>query len=121
DLEEMHGLRLRVIVFAVLNAAPRPHELDFTGPNHAAAARAVFVLEGSLENVRQDFHVPMAVRAEALSGLDPVVVQHAQRAKAHVTGVVIVAERERVPAVEPAPLSLSSLCRASNVKHCHSS
>jgi hypothetical protein len=79
--------------------------------------RAVLVLERALEDVGEDLHVAVAVRAEARSRLDPVVVDHAQAAKAHVARVVVLAERERVPAVEPAPVGPAAVLRASNRDH----
>jgi hypothetical protein len=59
----------------------------------------------------------VAVRAEALSGLDPVIVQHAQGAEAHVVGIMVIAEGERVPAVEPSPLGVPPLLGAPNLDH----
>ena len=50
-----------------------------------------------------------AVRAEALPGRDAVVVDDAQGAEAHVRGVVVVGERERVVRVEPAVVGVAAL------------
>jgi hypothetical protein len=38
---------------------------------------------------------------KALAGRDTVLVDHTESAKTHEAGVVMLAERERVPAVEP--------------------
>ena len=51
----------------------------------------------------------VAVRAEALARLHAVFVDHAQRPEAHVARVVIVGERERVAAVEPAELGAAAV------------
>ena len=40
---------------------------------------------------------------------DAVLVDHAQRAEAHVRGVVVVGERERVVRVEPAVVGVAAL------------
>jgi hypothetical protein len=41
------------------------------------------------------------MRAKPLARCDTVLVDHTERAKTHEAGVVVLAERERVPAVEP--------------------
>ena len=56
----------------------------------------------SLENIRDDLHVAMAMRAETAAGLDAVVVNHAQRAEAHEVRVMKLIEGKRVTGVEPA-------------------
>src|SRR5690348_6716353 len=55
----------------------------------------------AVEDVGDDLHVAMRVRREALTRRHAVVVDHAQRAKAHVVRVAVFAEGKRVPAVEP--------------------
>ena len=87
------GSAFEWLYFAVLDARAGPHELDLPG-RITPRRPAVLVLERALENVGQDLHVAVSVRAEALAGLDPVVVQHAQGAEAHVVGIVVVAERK---------------------------
>src|SRR6266511_1532450 len=77
-LQEVHGLHIGVVVLAVLDARAGPHELDLPRPDHAAAARAVLVLEGAFQNVGQNLHVAVPVRSETPARLDTVVVQHAQ-------------------------------------------
>ena len=62
------------------------------------------MLECALEHVGDDLHVAVAVSGEALARRDAIVVDHAQRAEPHVRGIVILAERERVSAVEPVDL-----------------
>ena len=64
-------------------------------------------VERALEHVGDDLHVAVRVGAEALAGRDAVVVDHAQRAEAHVLGVVVVGEREGVVGVEPAVVGVA--------------
>src|SRR5262245_15614649 len=109
DLEEVHALGLRGVVLAVLDPRARAHALHVAGADHRAVAEAVAVLERALEDVGHDLHVAVAVRAEALPGLDAVLVDHAQRAEAHVARVVIVGEGEGVPALEPAVARVPAL------------
>jgi hypothetical protein len=49
------------------------------------------------------------VRAESLSGLHAILVDHAQGAKAHVRAVVIVGERERMERQQPAVVGAAAL------------
>src|SRR5262249_42185187 len=57
DLQEMHGLGARVVVLAVPDAGPRPHELHLARADDAPAPRAVLVAQRPLEDVREDLHV----------------------------------------------------------------
>src|SRR5262249_54639403 len=77
----------------------------------------VGVRQRPVEDVGDDLHVAVRVRAEAAAGGDAVVVEDAQAAEAHVLGVVVVGERERVPAVEPAEDCLSPPARGSDADH----
>ena len=52
--------------------------------------------------------------SEAAFGGDAVVIDHAQRAEAHVVGVVVLAEREGVAAVEPAELAVEAVIGAAD-------
>ena len=70
-----------------------------------------------LEDVRDDLHVPVAVRAETLPRLDPVLVDYPQHAEAHVPRVVVVVEREGVAGVEPAVLTVAPLAGGSDGDH----
>ena len=75
------------------------------------------MLERALEHVGDDLHVAVRVRAEAAAGRDAVVVDDAQRAEPHVRRVVVVAEGERVPAVEPTDARAPALGAATNLDH----
>jgi hypothetical protein len=59
-------------------------------------AHAVLVLEGALEDVGEDLHVAVRVGGEAAAGGDAVLVDDPELAEAHVVGIVVLAERERV-------------------------
>ena len=56
----------------------------------------------------------MAMHAEAHSGCDTVVVQHAQRAKIHSVFVVIPRETESVAALQPTMIGKAPAGRAVN-------
>jgi hypothetical protein len=116
DLEEVHRVGRRGVELAVGHAGARAHALHVARADDRAGAHRVAVLEPALEHIRDDLHVLVAVRAEALLGLHAVFVDHAQRAEAHVRRVVVVGERERVEAVEPAVLGVAARGGGS---HCH--
>src|SRR5262245_49499458 len=116
-LQEVHRLRARWIELAVLDARSRAHQLDVAGTDHRSVPHAVLVLERPVEDVREDLHVAVEVRAEPLSGLHAVIVEDAQRAKAHVPGIAVVGERERVAAVEPFDARVAAITCASDRDH----
>src|SRR6266576_2121695 len=88
DLQEVHRFCLRVIELTVADTGTRGHDLHVTRSDDRSGTDAVLV--------------PVSVGAEPLSRADSIFVDHPQRAKPNVLRVVIVAERERVPAIEPA-------------------
>src|ERR1051325_1580041 len=102
DLEEVHRLGARAIELAVHDPRAGAHALHFAAAQDALAARRVLVRERPFHHDRDDLHVLVPVRAEALPGRDGVFVDHAQRAEAHVRGVVVVGEGEGVARGEPA-------------------
>src|SRR5262249_18192994 len=57
------------------------------------------------------------MRREALAGLDAVVVDDAERAEAHVARVAVIAERKRMPAVEPVEARAPALAGAADGDH----
>ena len=70
------------------------------------------MLQSAVQNVRDDFHIGMGMRGETAAARDAVVVDHPQRAKAHVIAVDVATERKRVAAVKPAEISMSSVFRS---------
>src|SRR5262245_4321580 len=117
DLEEVHGLLPRGVELAVEHPRPRAHPLDLAGADDRSRPHAVLVLELSFEDVGDDLHVPVRMRPEPLSWLHPVVVDDAEDPEPHLLRVVIVTERKRVPAVEPAEIRSSSILRAPDRDH----
>src|SRR5262249_30985188 len=110
-------LLVGVIELAVADAGPGRHHLHVAGPDHRARADAVLVLECAIEDVGDDLHVAMAVGVEAAARLHAILVDDAQRAEAHVLGIVIMAEREAMAAVQPAVVGDAALAGASNSDH----
>jgi hypothetical protein len=117
DLEQVHPLARRRVELAVRDAGAGRHVLNLARADHRAVAHAVLVLERALEDPRQDLHVAVRVRAEALAGLHEVLVDHPQRAEAQVRGVEVVGEGEAVPALEPAVLRVPALAGGTDGQH----
>src|SRR5262249_57465033 len=97
----MDGLDRGRIELAVLDARAGAHDLHLARTDDGSGAEAVAVLELAVEDPGEDLHVAMAVSAEAAPGLDPVVVDHAERAESHVAGAPVVPPPKSVPAVPP--------------------
>src|SRR5271166_6488658 len=98
-----------MVELAVPNTGTGRHHLDVAGPDHRPGTEAVLVLESAFNDVGDDLHVPVPMRIEAGAGPYAVLVDHPQRPETHVLGVVIMAGREGVAAVEPAEIFGSSL------------
>ena len=52
-----------------------------------------------------------------MPGRDPVLVDDAQRAEAHVLGIVIVGERKAMEALQPAVIGVAALITAAKSHH----
>ena len=88
----------RRVELAVQHAAARAHALHVARRDDRAVAHAVLVRQLPVEHVGNDLHVAVAVRAEAHARLHAVLVDHAQRAEAHVRRIVVVGKRKAVDA-----------------------
>src|SRR3990172_2139686 len=106
-----------MIEFAVSDATARAHTLYFAGPYHRASTQAVLVFERTLQNVGNDFHIPVSVGGKALARRHRVFVDHAQDRKAHLTGVIIVSKGKRVVGVEPAVVEVSAILGLAQTDH----
>ena len=75
------------------------------------------MLQRAFENVRDDLHVGVRMRREAAAAGDAVVVDDAQRAKAHVLLVEVGAEGKAVAAVQPAEVGTAALLGSAKGQH----
>lgn len=114
DLQHVSGDVWGGIELAMEDAFAGAHELDLAGLEDAAVAEAVFVLEGTLDDVGEDFHVAVRVGGETAAGSDVVFVDDAKAAEAHVSGVVVVGEGEGVMGFEPAMVGVATFSRAAD-------
>src|SRR5262249_6916030 len=102
---------------AVGDAGSGAHALELAGPDHRASTHAVAMGQFALEHIGDDFHVPMRVGAEPLPTLDAILVDHTQRPEPHLPRIIVVGERERVPAVEPTVVGVSTIGGAPSRDH----
>src|ERR1700690_598297 len=75
------------------------------------------MLDRTIENPGEDFHVAMRMHSETLTGRDDVFIQNAQRAELHMLRVVILIERKCEMRVEPRKLVAPALFTGSNLNH----
>ena len=75
------------------------------------------MLQRPLQDVADDLHVPVTVGRKAAARLHAVLVDHAQGAKPHVAGVVVLAERKRVRGVEPVEVEMTAVGRGAPRDH----
>src|SRR4051812_14470156 len=97
----MHGIGLGRVELAVADAGAGAHALHLAWPDEGLGAGRILMRERAFEHIGDDLHVAMAVRREARPGNHAVLVDHAQGTEAHMRGIVIMAERKAVAAVEP--------------------
>lgn len=93
----------------MMDTRARAHALDVAHPDDRAGADGIAVFEFAVEDIGDDFHIPMPVRAEALAGPDAVLIDDPQRPETHMRRVVIIGERKTMPAVEPIESGMASL------------
>ena len=94
--------------------------LQLAGNQGPASSGAVLMLDGALENISKDLHVAVRMLAEARRGRDAVLVDDAQRAEAHVRGIVVLVKRKTEIGVEPAVVGMASLGGWPYRHHCNS-
>ena len=114
DVVSVHGghfgASLGAVELTVTDACAGAHALKLAGTNHTAAAGRVTMFERPLDDIRENLHIVVRVGAEPLSRRDEVFVDDAQAAEAHITRIVVTVEGERVMAVKPACLRLTTFC-----------
>ena len=92
----------------MLHAGTGGHVLKFARADDAAVAHRILVLDRAAQDVADDFHVAMRMRAEAHAGHHEVVVDDAQAAVTHPLRVIIIREAEGVITVQPAVIGVAA-------------
>src|SRR5688572_6118894 len=82
---------------------------SFDGPT---VAHAVLVLQLAVDDVAEDFRVAMRMLAKTFARFYHVIVDNAQGTETHVVRIEKIAERECMPAVQPAQLALAAFVRS---------
>ena len=95
----------------------RAHALHIARNDAGTVAHVVFVRQRAFEHVADDFHVAVAVGAEAAAGQYAVLVDHAQAAEAQVRGIVIIGEGKRVERLQPAVVGVAAVGALANFQH----
>src|SRR5438876_3936997 len=98
----MHSIFPRGIEFAVQYSAPGAYILQVASFDDPAVAHRVLVLQFAINDVAEDFRIPVRMLAKSPARLNYVVVDDPERSEAHVVGVEVVAKREAMPAMQPA-------------------
>src|ERR1700676_3414797 len=109
ELQQVHGIFLRSIVFGVAHSSPRTHPLNFARADDAYVAHVIAMFDGAFDDVSDDFHLTMRVKGKSAGGSHYVVVKNAQWSKTHVGRVVVMVEREMPVRVKPICFSVIAL------------
>ena len=117
DLVEVHRFLVGSVELAMRHAGARAHVLHVARTNDRAVTHAVFVGEGALENISDDFHILVRMSREAGTARDAVVVHHAQGAELHVFRVKIVGEGKGEAGVKPAVVGMAAVAAFANGDH----
>jgi hypothetical protein len=73
------------------------------------------MLQRTFEDIGDDLHVPVSVRLETSTRPNAILVDHAQDTEAHMLRIVILAEGEGMPAVEPTEVGYAACFGRTNV------
>src|SRR5262245_34133448 len=117
NLQEMYGLVLRGIVFAVADSRSGAHPLHVARSDHRARSCAVFMRHGALQHVGDDFHVAVRVSRESAARINSIFVNDSQSTKAHMLRIVVITERKGMTAIEPVPPRFTSFFGRSYFNH----
>src|SRR5579863_10247426 len=105
------------VELAVHNSRARRHGLDGVRPYDSPIAHVVLVREAAFENVSDDLHVAVGMRAESPAGSDAILVHDAQRAESHVRGIVVIPEGKSMPGFAPAVVPVAAFATVPDGDH----
>ena len=90
NLEQVGRLCFAGIKLAVSDSAASAHKLNLVRVENPTISHAVFVLQGTLNKIAEDLHVPVRVGAKTHARGDAILIDDAKGAESHVVGVVVV-------------------------------
>src|SRR4029077_12903811 len=105
------------IVFGVTYAGASAHHLHIARFGTALVAKTVLMGDRAFADIGDDFHVGMGMGGKAGVRRDLVVVPHAQRAVAHIGGIIVTGEREVVSGLQPAVIGAAEFVERSEIDH----
>ena len=111
DLEELEGVFV-AIVLGMSDARSGTYDLDIAGYDPTDVAYAIFVRDGALADVSDDFHVDMGVTAKAGAGRDLVVVPDHEGAECTVRGISVGRNDEVVARLQPSAIAVIDFAAA---------
>ncbi len=97
------------VVLRVTHAGSGAHNLELTRRDLLFVTHAVLVLNGTRQDIGQNFHIFMGMRTKPLTAVDNIFVNHPQCREAHKVGVVVIGKRKGVVAVQPAMISMTAI------------
>ena len=106
NLQELHRFFAAGVHLAVGNARTGAHHLQLARLEHLHVAHAVAVLQGSRKNERNDLHIVVGMRPEALARGHRIVVEHPEGPEVNPLGIVISGEAEGMVCPEPAVIGV---------------
>src|SRR5687768_1607940 len=93
------------------------HVLEVTWLDDAPIAHRILMFERPGEDITDDFHIAMRMRAKPAATGDFVIVDHPQRAETHPLRIIIVREGEGVVTIQPAMVGVASFVCFSDRHH----
>ena len=115
-LENLGGLGFHV-VFGVLDAGARAHDLYIPRFCPALVAQIVFMGDCTTSDIGDDFHVPMTMGREPALGRNGVIIPDPQWSDIHAVGVHVFGEAEMMFRIEPAMIGMAKGVEGANFNH----
>jgi hypothetical protein len=97
------------------------HDLDVAGNGSTDIASAIFVRDGALADIGDDFHICVGVTAEAGSGRDLVVVPDHEGTECTIRGIAVGGNDEVMARLQPAAIAAIERFLGSKLQHNRSS
>ena len=84
------------------NAGASGHDLYFPRSSDTFIPKAVFVSDGTLADIGDDFHIPVGMHGEASSGLNAVIIPNYEWWISGFIRIVVFSKIEMVMGIQPA-------------------
>src|ERR1700722_2432132 len=91
--------------------------LQLSRTYYCAGAHAVAVLQRSIQNPRQNFHIFVRMHSKSFSRRNYILVQYTQRSELDMLRIVILVERKCELRIQPRKLVLPAFFTSSNLYH----